>query len=389
MPALIDVPIEQIDRLWRGTLGSATTPTGIEPLRAAEHAFSQMTEPFTREVFRMTSGVRLAVTTEATVLEVDVVASRMRVEGVDAPAAPAVFDLVAGGRDHASAAVETFAYRTFDAVGELVEEVAAAPVTLRFDGLPPRTELELWFPANAAVELRAIRADAPVHPSEDIGPRWVHYGSSISHCVEAERPTQTWPAVAARLAGVDLVNVGVAGNCHLDPFVARAIRDAPATCISLKVGINIAGGDTLKYRTFVPAVHGFLDTVRDGHPQTPILVISPIVCPMLEAQPGPVVPDGDGGYVVRPAAGQPGEIALSLVRMRAVLEEIVARRAAAGENIHYLDGLRLFGEPDLADLPDGVHPSPAGYIRIGERFADAALESGFFSSHRAVPESAT
>ena len=30
------------------------------------------------------------------------------------------------------------------------------------------------------------------------------------------------------------------------------------------------------------------------------------------------------------------------------------------------------GEADAADLPDGLHPNAAGYLRIGERFYAAA-----------------
>ena len=29
----------------------------------------------------------------------------------------------------------------------------------------------------------------------------------------------------------------------------------------------------------------------------------------------------------------------------------------------------LFGADDAADLPDDLHPNPAGYVRMGERFA--------------------
>ncbi len=91
-----------------------------------------------------------------------------------------------------------------------------------------------------------------------------------------------WPVIAARRLGLDLTSLGLGGNAHLDQFVARMIRDAPADLISIKIGINIVNGDTLKRRTFVPALHGFLDTIREGKPTTPILVISPILCPMHE-----------------------------------------------------------------------------------------------------------
>lgn len=82
-------------------------------------------------------------------------------------------------------------------------------------------------------------------------------------------------------------NLGVSGNCMLDPFVARTIRDLDVDAISLFIGIKILGGDTMRERTFAPAVHGFLDMIREGHPDTPIVVISPIFCPSAEDRPGP------------------------------------------------------------------------------------------------------
>ncbi|HET7567528.1 MAG TPA: SGNH/GDSL hydrolase family protein [Gaiellaceae bacterium] len=358
---LAELPLERLGGLVRGALSLARTPAGLVPVRAAERAFAQMPDPFTRSVFRMPSGVRLAFTTDATVLELDVAVSPLVFEEPGGSPTP-VFDLLVDGLDRESRPVEGAAGP--DAPGD---DLFAGPprptVTLRFGDLPAGAKaVELWLPQNAVVELRALRADAPVAPVDERRPRWIHYGSSISHCVEARRPTETWPALAARLAGLDLLNLGVAGNCHLDQFVARSIRDEPAECISLKVGINIAGGETLKHRTFGPALHGFLDTVRDGHPDTPILLVSPVYCRHLEESPA-ALPEGS----------------LSLARMRELLAEIAAARAADGERIDYLDGLRLFGEADAGDLRDGVHPTPEGYLRIGERFAAAAFRDGFLA----------
>ena len=372
----------------RGAISVTRTPAGILPLRLPEWAWSQVPDALTRELFRMSAGVRLALTTEATALEVDVAATRMSFADFDFTAFPVVFDLLVDGRDQAQQPIDRVAERTFNLEGELLDESQPVVVTLRFDGLPgDQKNLELWFPASTVVELRALRADAPLQVSEETRPRWIHYGSSISHGMEAHSPTGTWPAIAARLADVELLSLGVAGQCHLDPFVARAIRDTPAACISLKVGINIAEADTLKYRTFVPAVHGFLDTVREGHPDAPILVISPIICPMLEDSAGPVALAGGGP--VHSAGEQLGKNALSMRRMREILKEIVDVRAADDQGLYYLDGLHLFGEGDIDELPDGVHPSPAGYVRIGERFAATAFTSpGCFADTSAAATTA-
>ena len=70
-------------------------------------------------------------------------------------------------------------------------------------------------------------------------------------------------------------------------MAARVIRDTGADLISPKIGINLVNADLMRVRAFGPAVHGFLDTIRDGHPETPLLVVSPTACPIHESTPGP------------------------------------------------------------------------------------------------------
>jgi len=127
----------------------------------------------------------------------------------------------------------------------------------------------------------------------------------------------------------------------------------------------------------VPAVHGLLDTIRDGHPDTPIVLISPIICPVAEDHPGPTLPNVDGRFDVieRPAELMLG--ALTLSRIRELLEVVVMQRVIAGDvNLHHLHGFELFGPADVDDLPDGLHPNSAGYRRMGERFAAWAFAAG-------------
>lgn len=224
-------------------------------------------------------------------------------------------------------------------------------------------------------ELVALRTDAPV---ETVAPGrrrvWLHHGSSISHGSNAESPSTTWPALAASLGRVDLVNLGFGGSALLDPFTARAMRDTAADLVSVKIGINLVNADLMRLRAFGPAVHGFLDTIRDGHPETPLLVVSPILCPIHEDTPGPGAVDLDSGTLRFRATGDPAERAsgkLTLTVVRAELARIVAQRAADDPNLHHLDGLDLYGEPDHAELPlpDRLHPDAATHRRIAERFA--------------------
>ena len=78
------------------------------------------------------------------------------------------------------------------------------------------------------------------------------------------------------------------------------------------------------------------------------------------------------------AGGTEAEVAmgkLSLSAIRTALAEIVQRRRATDPNLHYLDGLRLYGADDAErmPLPDNLHPGPDVQRLIGERFADQVL----------------
>lgn len=260
---------------------------------------------------------------------------------------------------------------------EGVEFEVGGAVTVRWDGLgDARKVVEIWFPTNASVEIHALRvADGAVVDAVPVTRRrWTHYGSSISHCMDVDRPFDAWPVMVAHELGLELTDFGLAGQCQLDPFMGRVIRDAPADVISLKIGINLVNAASMNERTFAPAVHGLLDHVRDGHPDTPVLVVTPIFCPSVEDHPGPTIPTAEGRFttVDAPAAARP--FGLTLQRIRAIVGEVVAARQAAGDTaLHVLDGRSLFGADDAHLLYDDLHPSPEGYALLGRRFAAAAF----------------
>ncbi|MFD5876681.1 GDSL-type esterase/lipase family protein [Streptomyces sp. NPDC060322] len=382
-PQLITTPLTE--DLVRGALDLERTEHGLLPHRLPARARAQNTDGQLAMAEAQPSGVRIVLRTRATVVELDTLPTKRAYVGAP-PRPDGIYDLLVDGRLVGRAGVKGGNTLTIDmAAGSA--EVRPGPVgTVRFDGLRagPK-DVEIWLPHNETTELVALRTDAPVEAVPDRGRAvWLHHGSSISHGSDAAGPTTTWPALAASLGGVELVNLGYGGSALLDPFTARTLRDTPADRISVKVGINLVNTDVMRLRAFTPAVHGFLDTIRDGHPTTPLLVVSPLLCPIHEDTPGPSAPDHSAlseGRLSFRAAGDPAETAagkLTLTVIRRELARIVEQRAAEDPWLYYLDGRELYGEADSAELPlpDALHPDAATHRRIGERFARLAFRAG-------------
>jgi hypothetical protein len=367
--------------LVRGALELESTEHGLLLHRLPAHARAQADGRLSMAESQP-SGVRLVFRTRATIVELDTLRTTMGYAGAP-PRPDGLYDLVVDGVPAGQASGTGGNVMLIDMATGSVEHQAGEVGTVRFDGLGDREkDVEIWLPHNEVTQLVALRTDAPVEPVPDTGRRtWLHHGSSISQGSDAASPSTTWPALAATLGGVELTNLGFGGSALLDPFTARAMRDAPADLISVKIGINIVNLDAMRLRVFGPAVHGFLDTIREGHPTTPLLVVSPILCPIHEDTPGPSLPDfehfADGQLRFR-AAGDPAGVDLGLLTLNLIREElarIVAQRAADDPHLHYLDGRELYGEPDVAELPlpDQLHPDAETHRRIGQRFAAHAF----------------
>jgi GDSL-like Lipase/Acylhydrolase family len=367
----------------RGALELEITTAGLLPHRLPAWARDQVPDEQLAMAEAQPSGVRLAFRTRATDIELDVLPTKTIYPGAP-PRPDGVYDVLVNGHLITQATADGGNVRTIDLAGGSAVTTGGPVDTLRFDGLSPDAkDVEIWLPHNETTELVALRTDARVEPVPDRGRRvWLHHGSSISHGSNAASPTTTWPAMAAALGGVELVNLGFAGSALLDPCTARAMRDTPADLVSVKIGINIVNLDLMRLRAFAPAVHGFLDTLREGHPTAPLLVVSSVLCPIHEDTPGPAMPDLGGlaeGRLSFRATGDPTDpTRLTLATIRRELAQLCSERAQRDPRLHYLDGRELYGERDAAELPlpDELHPDPATHQRIGRRFAELVFGAG-------------
>jgi lysophospholipase L1-like esterase len=181
------------------------------------------------------------------------------------------------------------------------------------------------------------------------GPRWLAYGDSIAEGWIASGPAGAWPAVAARRHGLDVVNLGYAGSARGELPSAQQIAALDADVISISHGTNCWSRIPFSAALFAEQVRAFLALVRQGHPDTPIVVTSPILRPDAETA--------------------PNLLGATLVDLRAAMEDVTRELIAAGDaHLSLVEGGDLIG---VDDLPDGIHPGNHGHAVLADAFGRA------------------
>lgn len=316
--------------LFRGAVSLEPVGDGIKPWRIPYRDFALFPPNGIGGTAAHSAGVRLRFMSDTTSVTLELAPAEI----------PVQVDLVSGKEP------------------VMTQQLEPGETAVRFERLPDRDKpIDLYLPQKSSAVVKSLGIDdgAAWRIPEASGPKWIAYGSSITQCGGAISPAQTWPAIVARRFGLDLTCLGYSGNCHLEPMVARMIRDLDADLISLCVGINVYGGGTLNKRTFQAAVIGFVQIVREKHPDTPIAVMSPIWSPPRETTTN--------------AAG------FTLSDMRAEVEEAVAAMAALGDkHLHYVNGLSVFDETLAEHLPDQLHPNGTGYTIMGASYGDKVMK---------------
>ncbi|UNO43685.1 GDSL family lipase [Streptomyces sp. MST-110588] len=198
---------------------------------------------------------------------------------------------------------------------------------------------------------RSAAAPAPAEPL----PRWAVYGDSICEGWIASRPSRAWPAVAGRALGLDPVNLGYAGSGRGEIASAQQLAALPCDLITLAFGTNCWSGSPYSAPLLRETTSAFMALVRRGHPDTPLLVLSPLLRPDAE--------------------DTPNALGATLSELRRAQEAAVADRIAAGDRgLALLSGAPLL---EAADLADGLHPGDGGHARLAGAVAAALRAAGF------------
>ncbi|WP_256107185.1 GDSL-type esterase/lipase family protein [Streptomyces sp. ODS05-4] len=232
----------------------------------------------------------------------------------------------------------------------LADPVEEAEVTVPLPSPRSSRPFTVYPPESRAPRFTGIRAVGGRIAPAPGRPRWLVHGDSITEGWLATRPAHAWPAAAGRILGLDPVNLGYAGSARGDLALAQQLGRLPAPALTtLAFGTNCWSGVPCSAALLYETVRTFVALVRAGHPDTPLLVVSPLLRPEAE-------------HTANPAGA-------TLAALRAAMEEAARDTAAAGDGrLALLPGRGVLGPEHLAD---GLHPNDAGHARLARAVAAA------------------
>jgi lysophospholipase L1-like esterase len=220
-------------------------------------------------------------------------------------------------------------------------------------GGDPDERAVVYLPEGMRPVVHAISAlNGTIEPAPR-APRWLAYGDSIAEGWIASGPSGAWPAIAARDRALDVVNLGYAGSARGELVSAEQIAALDADVISVSHGTNCWTRIPFSAAMFRENTRAFLTLVRQGHPETPIVVTSPVLRPDAEAT--------------------PNRLGATLADLRAAMEDVAHECIAAGdERLTLVPGRGLL---ERDDLPDGIHPGDDGHRTLAAAFGGAVREA--------------
>ena len=277
-------------------------------------------------------GVRLELIGDASALEIDYTCATDDL-GYRGEGAGTAFSAWRGDREIASAPAK----------------VDGGTVSLALDGSAATADdvITVYVPEGMKPTLTAVRAVGGSLEAAPRGPRWLAYGDSLTEGWIASGPAHCWPSVAARRHRLDVVNLGYAGSCRGELASAEQLAALPADVISLGYGTNCWTRIPHSRALLAANLRAFLSILRSGHPETPIVMWSPVVRPDAEST--------------------PNRLGATLADLRAEIEEFAENPGEAGP-ITLVRGLPLLSGDQL---PDGVHPGDEGHAIMADAIGAA------------------
>jgi lysophospholipase L1-like esterase len=199
----------------------------------------------------------------------------------------------------------------------------------------------VYLPEGMKPEVLDVDGQVEPAPSQ---PRWVVYGDSVAEGWIASSPAMAWPAIAGRDRGLDVINMGYAGAARGEIPSAEHVAELDADVITIAYGTNCWIRTAHSAGMAREGMTAFLQIIREKHPETPIVVTSPIARPDAESTPNP--------------------LGATLDHIRGALEDAVRERVSGGDvNLELVPGRHLVHESQLGD---GIHPNDDGHYALAE-----------------------
>lgn len=310
-----------------------------------------------KQMAACTAGVRLELTTDATMVELELAADPLPRGSAsvlgdvaackNAPEPP--YDGVACVVDGETVALEALP----DAGGELdllfdlgVDEPAPGGL-MRLPGMGEAHTVELWLPALRGCVVKALRCDGSFADPVAEKPRLLVVGDSIAQGFVSCDPSGSWPALLAKKLGLDLLNQGIGGQVFMPGAImglaaALGAEGTPAAVV-VELGCNYRFEACGLGRASLDA-RVVLDEIAEAWPQTPVYVLG-------------CLPVTEDVYPTHPRS------------CFAEMDEAIRVAAARHAQMVFVDASALYGERGLADGSD--HPGPAGHASAAKKLAAA------------------
>ena len=196
------------------------------------------------------------------------------------------------------------------------------------------------------LSLTAVKGE--ISPAPEL-PRWIAYGDWTTQGWTASGPSHGWAAIAARKAGLDLVNLGYAGSGRGEIVSAEHIAALDAAVITIAYGASCWTRIPHSVGWWRRGSGRFSTWSARGIPPHPIVVISPVIRPDAE--------------------DVPNKLGATMADIRHAIESVARARILAGDTtLSLVAGETMITEEHLAD---GIHPGDEGHKRIAATVAKA------------------
>lgn len=204
--------------------------------------------------------------------------------------------------------------------------------------------IELSMPLYKAVTIESVGIDdgaAITDPTPyRVAKPVVYYGTSITQGGCASTPGTTYQSFVSRWLDADFVNLGFSGNGFGEPELAAVVSEIDASCFVMDFWANVGAAE---YGERLP---GFVGPIRENHPDTPIIVISPFF--FARDTVDPTLHD----------------------TQRRDAEAFVKEQQKQGDkHIYLFDGHKMISREETFGLVDGVHGNSLGFYLMAKGFA--------------------